>query len=79
MKCQRGIFEVEKVQLGGKYNAADIDDCSPHKWTPKEGRELVVKAVLSDEVVRRPYRAAEEMLGRACKVRVIAGLPDGEG
>lgn len=74
MKCQRGMFDIENVQLGGKFHSKTMEDCSGEEWEEdKRKRGLVVKTVLSDGIIKRPYRNAGQAVGRACKARVIAG------
>lgn len=72
MRCQRGHYDIELIDLGTEFNedtmdnaekAADIDDRVIH----------VVRVVLSDGIVKRPYRGSKEEIGRVWMPGVLVG------
>lgn len=79
MKCQRGLFDIENVQVGLQYHSKTMEDVTGREYSSEDRKRLVVKTVLSDGVIKRPYRDAGEAIGRACKARVIVGFPEKSG
>lgn len=74
MKCQRGYFDVEDVKVGMEYDPRSMANMTDKEFTGEEKKRLVVKAVLSDGIVKRLHRGAKEVSGRACRARVIVAL-----
>lgn len=72
LKCQRGLFDAEGVQIGAPFDESTMEDVGNGEVDQK--RKWAVKAVLSDGVVRRAHKGAKEILGRACKARVVIAL-----
>lgn len=72
LKCQRGYFDVENVQVGEPFDENRMQDVS--NLGIDDQTKQVVKVVLSDGIIkRRSYGEQGAPVGRACKARVIIG------
>lgn len=70
MKCQRGHYDIERIPIDLEFDEETMDNAD--KSGDIDDRVLhVVRVVLSDGIVKRPYRGSDEEIGRVWMPRVF--------
>lgn len=72
MKCQRGHYEIERIPVGAEFDE-DFMENADKAVDPDDKATHYVRVVMSEGIVKRPYRGSSEEVGRVWAPQVFVG------
>lgn len=72
MKCQRGHYEIEQISVGTEFNEDSMENADKAAALEDEATHYV-RVVLSEGIVKRPYRGSPKQAGRVWMPQVFVG------